>query len=258
MFEKELEVAIEAAKRAVKGILEIYHTQFDVEIKEDNSPVTLADKGADKLIREYLSEKFPDYGMLTEESNDDLSRLKKDYIWIVDPVDGTKDFVARDDEFTTNIALAYKGQVVVGVVSIPAKKEIYYASKNNGAFYDDGKGNIQKIHVNDKTEDLTMLTSRFHVSDLEHNYVQQHSDKIKTVKQYGSALKACLIAKGEAEISIRFNNGTKEWDTAASQCVIEEAGGLFVKPNGEPLTYNREDVYNREGYYILNRIENKF
>ena len=122
MFEKELEAAIEAAKRAVKGILEIYNTPFEVEIKEDNSPVTLADKGADKLIREYLGQMFPDYGMLTEESNDDLSRLDKDYIWIVDPVDGTKDFVARDNEFTTNIALAYKGQVVVGVVSIPATK----------------------------------------------------------------------------------------------------------------------------------------
>ena len=258
MFEKELEAAIEAAKRAVKGILEIYNTPFDVEIKEDNSPVTLADKGADRLIREYLGTMFPDYGMLTEESNDDLSRLDKDYIWIVDPVDGTKDFVARDNEFTTNIALAYKGQAVVGVVSIPATKEIYYASKNNGAYYDDGKGNVQRIYVNNKTENLTMLTSRFHVSELEHEYVKKHSDKIKTVKQYGSALKACLIAKGEAEISIRFNNGTKEWDTAASQCVIEEAGGLFIKPNGEPLTYNRKDVYNREGYYILNRIENKF
>ena len=257
MIEKELEAAIEAAKRAVKGILEIYNTPFEVEIKEDNSPVTLADKGADKLIREYLGQMFPDYGMLTEESNDDLSRLDKDYIWIVDPVDGTKDFVARDNEFTTNIALAYKGQVVVGVVSIPATKEIYYASKNNGAYYDDGKGNVQRIHVNNKTENLTMLTSRFHVSELEHEYVKKHSDKIKTVKQYGSALKACLIAKGEAEISIRFNNGTKEWDTAASQCVIEEAGGVFIKPNGEPLTYNRKDVYNREGYYILNRIENK-
>ena len=157
MFEKELEAAIVAAKRAVKGILEIYNTPFEVEIKEDNSPVTLADKGADKLIREYLGTMFPNYGMLTEESNDDLSRLDKDYIWIVDPVDGTKDFVARDNEFTTNIALAYKGQVVVGVVSIPATKELYYASKNNGAYYDDGKGNVQRIYVNNKIVESTWV-----------------------------------------------------------------------------------------------------
>lgn len=257
MYKKELEAAIQAARNAIPGIMKIYNTPFDVEIKEDNSPVTLADKGADELIRNYLHSLFPEYGMLTEESDDDLSRLSKEFIWIVDPVDGTKDFVAKDDEFTTNIGLAHNGKVVVGVVALPATGEIYYASKGDGAYYDNGKGEVKRIHVNDKLEGLTMLTSRFHVSEKEHDYVKAHSDKITKVETYGSALKACRIASGLAEISVRFNNGTKEWDTAASQCVIEEAGGLFIKPNGEPLTYNREDVYNREGYYIINRIENK-
>lgn len=258
MWEKELEVAIEAARLAMPGIMAIYNTPFEVEIKEDNSPVTAADKGADEVIRNYLHKNFPEYGMLTEESEDSEERLSKDLIWIVDPVDGTKDFVARDGEFTTNIGLAYKGQVVVGVVSVPVTGEIYYASKGNGAYYDNGKGQVEKIHVNDKTSDLTLLTSKFHVNELELKYLEDHKDKITKREGYGSAIKPCRIARGLAEITLRFSNGTKEWDTAASQCIVEEAGGLFIKPDGKPLTYNRKDVYNREGYYVLNRIENKF
>ncbi len=257
MWEKELQVAIEAAKLAIPGIMEIYNTSFDVEIKDDNSPVTAADKGADAVIRKYLKKHFKDYALLTEESEDNFERLNNDYLWIVDPVDGTKDFVAKDGEFTTNIGLAYKGNVVVGVVSIPTTGDIYYASKGNGAYHLYPNGEITKIHVNDRTSNLTFLTSRFHVTDNEKDYIKEHGDKITNVERYGSAIKACRIASGLAEISVRFTNGTKEWDTAASQCVVEEAGGLFIKPNGEPLTYNRKDVYNREGYFILNRVENK-
>ena len=108
MWEEQLEAAIEAGVKAIKGILEIYNSDFSVEIKDDNSPVTLADKNADKVIREYLHEKYPTYAFLTEESTDDVSRLDNDFVWIVDPVDGTKDFVAKDGGFTTNIALTYK------------------------------------------------------------------------------------------------------------------------------------------------------
>lgn len=256
MWEKELQAAIEAGLLAKDKIMEIYSTNFEVEIKDDNSPVTLADKSADKIISSYLKEKFPTHSFLTEESEDHKERLANDFVWIIDPVDGTKDFVARDGGFTTNIALAYKHEVVVGVVVVPTTGEIYFASKGNGSFYQKPHQKPFKIHVNDKLEDLTCLTSVFHFNKIEDDLIHKHSDKIKHVKKLGSSLKPCTIAAGLAEISYRMSAGTKEWDTAASQIIVEEAGGVFVEPDGSRITYNREDVYNRKGYVIANRKEN--
>lgn len=255
MWEKELQVAIEAGLAAREEILAIYNQQFDVEIKEDNSPVTLADKNADLKIREILSRAFPSHAFLTEESEDGEARLNNDYVWIVDPVDGTKDFVARDGGFTTNIALSYKHKIVVGVVVVPLTGEIYYATENQGAYYRNN-GVDQRIHVNDKTEDLTVLCSVFHSNDTERALIAKHSDKIKHVEKYGSSLKPCRIAQGLAEITYRMSAGTKEWDTAACQIVVTEAGGLFIEPDGSEITYNRKDVYNRNGYIVVNRKEN--
>lgn len=255
MWEQELQAAIKAGLLAKDAILEIYEKDFEVEIKSDDSPVTLADKTADKIIKEYLSKIFPTHAFLTEESDDDLERLTNDYVWIIDPVDGTKNFVARDGEFTTNIALAYKHEVVVGVVIVPVTNEIYYASKDNGAYYLKD-GNPIKIHVNDKLEGLTCLTSVFHSNQEELDAISRHSDKITNVYKKGSSLKPCHIAHGLAEITYRFSPNTKEWDTAASQIIVEEAGGLFLEPNGNRIKYNRKDVYNRNGYIVVNRIEN--
>ena len=256
MWEKELEAAIEAGLLAKKAILDFYHSKVEIEIKEDNSPVTIADKTADKIIREYLHEKFPTHAFLTEESEDNLDRLKNDFVWIVDPVDGTKDFIAHDDEFTTNIALSYKHKLVVGVVIAPALDEIYFASQGNGAFFQKNGEKPIKIHVNGKKEDLTVLISQFHFNDNEKAMIEKHGDKIKHVVRRGSSLKPCMIAHGLAEITYRFSPNTKEWDTAACQAIVEEAGGLFVEPDGNPLTYNRKDVYNRKGYVVTNRKEN--
>ena len=256
MWEKELASAIEAGLLAKDKIMEIYNSGFDVEIKEDNSPVTMADKMADQMIRNHLSKLFPQYAFLTEESEDNKNRLNNDYVWIVDPVDGTKDFVARDGGFTTNIGLAYKHQVVVGVVVVPATGEYYYASKGNGAYYVNAKGEKTRIHVNDKLEDLTVLTSVFHFNEKERALIDKHNDKIKHEAKFGSSLKPCRIAQGLAEISYRMSAGTKEWDTAACDIIVKEAGGVFVEPDGKDLVYNREDVYNRNGYVVANRKEN--
>ena len=258
MWEKELQAAIDAGLKAKDKILEIYHQKFDVEIKEDNSPVTIADKTADKMISEFLHAAFPNYAFLTEESDDNQDRLNNDYVWIIDPVDGTKDFVAKDDQFTTNIALAYKHKVVVGVVVAPARDELYFASAGNGAFYQKLGQNPVKIHVNDKMDDLTMLTSVFHFTEDEQKFIELHSDRIKHVMKRGSSLKPCAIAHGLAEITFRSSPNTKEWDTAACQIVVTEAGGIFVEPSGKEITYNREDVYNRNGYIVVNRKENLF
>lgn len=256
MWEKELNAAIEAGLKAKIKIMEIYNRGFDVEIKEDNSPVTLADKTADKIIRQELHKAFPSYAFLTEESEDDPHRLNNDYVWIVDPVDGTKDFVAKDGGFTTNIALCYKHEIVVGVVVVPVTGEYYYASKGQGSFYNDGKGKVVKIHVNDKLDDLTVLCSVFHSNEKEAALIEKHKDKIKHQQKFGSSLKPCRIAHGLAEITYRMSAGTKEWDTAACDIIVKEAGGLFVEPDGKDITYNRIDVYNRKGYVVVNRKEN--
>ena len=258
MFEKELEVMINACLQASPVIMEVYNRHFDVEIKSDDSPVTEADKKADKIIREILHNAFPSYALLTEESEDNLERRKKDYLFVVDPVDGTKDFVKKDGMFTINVALVYKQEVVAGVVYIPCSDTYYYASKNKGAFKCIKGHEPTKIHVNDKLEDLTMLTSVFHKTKEEMAVYEAHKDKIARIEVYGSAIKACRIAEGLAEVSYRMGPGTKEWDTAASQIVVLEAGGIFAKPDLSPITYNREDVYNREGFVILNRKENRF
>ena len=255
MWEEQLEAAIEAGVKAIKGILEIYNSDFSVEIKDDNSPVTLADKNADKVIREYLHEKYPTYAFLTEESTDDVSRLDNDFVWIVDPVDGTKDFVAKDGGFTTNIALAYKHEAVVGVVVVPLTGEIYFAAKGLGAFYRKD-GLTKRIHVNDKLKELTVYKSVFHSKPNEDAVITKHADKITKIEKWGSALKPCRIAQGLGEITYRLSDGTKEWDTAASQVIVEQAGGVFLTPKKERIMYNRVDVHNREGYVICNRIEN--
>lgn len=255
MWEKELKAAIEAGLLAKEKILEIYNMDFDVEIKSDDSPVTLADKKADEIIKKHLSSIFKDYAFLTEESDDDLSRLDNDYVWIIDPVDGTKDFVAKDGGFTTNIALSYKHEVVVGVVIVPTRDEIYFATKGGGAFYQKGD-KIEQIHVNDKLEDLTCLRSVFHFNEYEKSLIEKHKDKIKHVEKFGSSLKPCRIAHGLAEITYRVSPNTKEWDTAACQIIVEEAGGLFIEPDGNRILYNRKDVYNRNGYIVVNRKEN--
>ena len=255
-WKRELEVALEAVKKARIEILRIYHESFEVEIKADNSPVTLADKGADQIIRTMLHENFPDHAILTEESEDHLERIKNPYCWIVDPVDGTKDFVKRDNEFTTNVALSYQHEVILGVISIPVSGDIYYAIKGQGAYHIFPDGKIEKIHVNDKTTNLTMLVSHFHVSKKEEEYYQNHRDLITSYEAYGSSIKACRIASGLAEVQYKWGTGTKEWDTAASQIIVEEAGGFFLTPKGERMKYNRENVMNEEGFIIINRMEN--
>jgi 3'(2'), 5'-bisphosphate nucleotidase len=256
MWEQELAAMIKAAKDAEVEIKKIYQTAFKVEIKADNSPVTLADKTADALIRKELGAAYPDYGMLTEESKDTKDRLSKENIWIVDPVDGTKEFVAHNGEFTTNIALAHNHQVVVGVINIPMRGVTYYAIKGQGAFRLEKDGTRTPIQVSKKTEGLTVLKSRSFLNDREEALIAKHQDKITKQRTVGAAIKYCEIAEGKAEISYRMSSSTKEWDVAAGDVILTEAGGIMAKLDGTKYTYNREDVYNREGYILCNRQEN--
>ena len=258
MYEQELKVALNAVNSVRELILDIYNSSdLGVEIKEDNSPVTKADKAADKKIREILSTAFPLYSLLTEESIDDKSRLENDYVWIVDPIDGTKDFVAKNDQFTVNIGLSYKHKAVLGVILIPVSGEIYYAVEGLGAYYlKDKDATAVRIHCNNKVHDVTTLVSNFHSNQTEMDMIKKHSDIIKHQKKVGATIKGCLIARGDAEMSYRFSSNTKEWDTCAMQILVEEAGGHLLKFDGTPIRYNREDVYNKDGYIICNVRQN--
>lgn len=257
MYEKELQAAIEAAKLAQEKILEIYHTSFEVEIKEDDSPVTLADKTADKMIRDYLAPLFPKYGFLTEESVDTGERFHKKAIWIVDPVDGTKEFVSRNGQFTTNIALCVDNEIVVGVINAPTLDTVYFAVKGEGAYRQRKGEEKERIHVSDRISSLRTLRSVSFFKPEEKAFYEKHKDLFEgEAKPVGAALKFCAIAEGEADFFIRISGGTKEWDVAPGDLLVHEAGGIMVEPNGKPFTYNRVDVYNRNGYLIANKKEN--
>ena len=255
MWESELELAKTIAVKAGKKIMEYYHGSFEVDIKSDDSPVTSADRASNEIIVSELKRKYPYFAILSEENDDDFSRLDNDYVWIIDPLDGTQDFVDHGSGFAVNIALAYKHELVVGVVYIPVNDELYYASKGNGSFcVRDNK--TTRIHVSDKVNDLTCLTSLHFFGKEEKELVNKHSDKIKKCFAAGASIKACLIAEGKAEICYRLYPNTKEWDTAAPQLLVEEAGGYFLKPDGSPISYNRKDVNNQEGFIIVNRKDN--
>lgn len=256
MWEKELKTALEAGRLAEKKIMEVYETGFDVQMKSDLSPVTEADKESDAIIRKYLNDKFPSYALLSEESFDDKDRLNNDYVWIIDPLDGTTDFIDGNGDFAINIALSYKHKIVVGVIVIPVTGTIYYATKNGGAHRLDKDGKDEIIHVNNKDENLTCLISRFHLKKEETDLIEKHKDKITSTCARGSSLKACSISEGTAEVSYRLSAGTKEWDIAPCVILVKEAGGVFLKPDFTEYEFNRDDVYNRQGYIIANKKEN--
>ena len=254
---KELEVVLEVVKKASIEVMKIYNDgNLGVEIKEDNSPVTKADKLADSLIREHLHKNFPFYAFLTEESSDDLSRLSNDYVWIIDPIDGTKDFIAHDGDFSINVGLAYKHEPVLGVIMTPADNIIYYAVKGKGAYKIDANGNVKQIHVSNRTKDLIGLVSHFHTRDEDWEFYKKNAAQIPSIITSGSSKKGCLIAEGVADVCYRTTHNTKEWDTCAMHIIITEAGGYFSDIDGNSISYNREDVYNRNGYVICNKKEN--
>lgn len=257
MYEKELEEAIKAAKEAEVKIKEIYATHFEVEIKSDHSPVTLADKTADKMIREHLSHAFPQDAFLTEESADTKERLTNSRVWIVDPVDGTMEFVARNGQFATNIALAVDHEAVVGVINIPMKNLLFYAVKGQGAFRLNPDGTSTRIHVSDRKENLRTVRSISFFNEKEKAFYEKHKDIFPyEAKPIGAAYKFCVIAEGDYDFFYRMSTGTKEWDVAAGDVIVSEAGGIMVEPSGKKFCYNREDVYNRQGYVIANSKDN--
>lgn len=251
----------ETAKEAGEKVLEIYEKHFDVTYKEDNSPLTKADLAAEKLICKRLKEKYPDIEILSEESTDDLKRLNRNCCFIVDPLDGTKEFIKRNGEFTVNIGFSYFGKSILGVVYAPVLRRLFYGAFYERAYEYDFSGEYfnenTAIRVSDRKENLKVLTSRSHLDEKTKELLQRNAKKIGSTIGAGSSLKGCLIAAGEADVYYRTGY-TMEWDTCAMQCIVEEAGGIFLEGDGSIMRYNREDSLNKKGFYILNNIENKF
>jgi len=236
-------------------ILKYYDDDMQISMKSDQSPLTQADTAANEIIVSYLQSHFPSHAILSEESKDEKSRLENKFCWIVDPLDGTKEFIKRNDEFTVNIALSFQHQVILGIIYAPVLKELYYAAKGFGAFLEIENDPPRKLHVSDKTTDLVIVESRSHKSPQLEALLAPFQSKIKHEIAKGSSLKGCLIARGEAEIYYRFGY-TMEWDTAAMQCIVEEAGGIFRQMDNSEMLYNRENSLNDKGFYVLNSMQN--
>ncbi len=257
MWMKELEAARAAAVEAGKAIMEIYNavSPIQVEYKEDRSPLTAADKAANQIIVKALKENFPEYAILSEEEKDNKSRLDNELCFVVDPLDGTKEFLKRNGQFTVNIALAYKHESVMGVIYVPVTGELYYAAKGYGAYKSIFDGKDQKLTVSDNTDmaSLRVVASNSHECAEMNELIEKY--QFKNLVKMGSSLKGCLIAENKADIYYRFNP-TMEWDTAAMQCIVEESGAIFRQMDSSVMTYNREDSLNAKGFYIINRKEN--
>ena len=241
-------VAIEAGEK----ILEVYHSpDFEVELKSDHSPVTKADKLANDYIVTQLQQKYPEIGVLAEESRADNSRLEKPLVWIIDPLDGTKEFIKRNGEFTVNIGLAENGEPRLGVVYVPAKSDLYFAAPGMGAFYQSANNNAVQIQCSsiNNIEQMILMKSRSHASPKLQKLLAEYP--FAATKDSGSSIKICLIASGEAEVYFRFGP-TNEWDICAAHCILNEAGGRLTDCFGETVRYNRPDPLNRNGFLATN------
>ncbi|MEN9449333.1 MAG: 3(2),5-bisphosphate nucleotidase CysQ [Bacteroidota bacterium] len=249
---------IAIAERAGEKILAIYHQDFSVEIKSDQSPLTLADKEANAIIVEALQKLDNSIPIISEENKltDYETRQAWTKCWIVDPLDGTKEFIKKNGEFTVNIALVENGIPVLGVVHVPAQNVTYYAEKNKGSFKKENT-TIQPLHIRPLAEDgvLKIVGSRSHQTPELLEYVEQQKSKFSNVDfvAAGSSLKFCLLAEGKADVYPRLGP-TMEWDTCAGQIVATEAGAeVFRFDNNQPLLYNRENLLNP--YFIVKNPE---
>ena len=226
---------------AADRIMEVYATDFTVEKKEDRSPLTIADIASHETICTQLSEIVPEYPILSEESaNIPFSERKSwDRYWLIDPLDGTKEFIKKNGEFTVNIALIEQHKPILGVVHVPVTGITYFATAGQGAYKQCPGEQAIPIKVKaSTTNNITIAGSRSHGNERQQNFIKKLG-KVKVIA-IGSSLKFCLVAEGEVDIYPRFGP-TSEWDTAAAQCIVEEAGGLVVDVSFNLLQYNTKD-----------------
>ena len=260
--------AFQAAIAGGKQILEIYNTDFEVEYKEDESPLTIADTRCNDTILAELESRFPAVPVLSEEGSSLPYEERKGWkeFWLIDPLDGTKEFIKRNGEFTVNIALVEDGHPLLGVVYVPVKDIAYIGLTGEGAYKVEnasavGPSNYNELIKNGKKmpmlrtdKTLTVVASRSHLNDETKQYIESLEEKYGTANRVssGSSVKLCLVAEGIADVYPRFAP-TMEWDTGAGDAVCRAAGCWVVDKEGKkPLRYNKEDLHNP--YFLVERL----
>lgn len=254
-----LEIAIKASIKAGEQILEVYNNDFEVEFKGDNSPLTLADKKSHDVIAAYLSK--TDYPVLSEEGKTITFKERKEWkaFWIVDPLDGTKEFIKRNGEFTVNIALIENNIPILGVIYIPVQESLYFANIHLGSYKINNiistsdlnslseyfsKG--EKLPLNNHNETFTIVGSKSHMTTETEEFIQELEKihgKIEVMSK-GSSLKICMVAEGKANIYPRFAP-TMEWDVAAGHAIAKYAGkNIYIAKTNTELMYNTETLLN--------------
>jgi len=247
--------------KAGKEVLEYYDQDFENE-KKENTPVTDADLASEKIILNGLK-KYKDFGILSEESSfakatddknkEDKSHIGKEWVFVVDPLDGTKDFVHKIDDFSVLIALLQNNIPILGLIYHPIEKKLYYAIKGSGAFFETDE-KAERIEVSKETdfEKMRILMSMYHQGDPEKKLAEKYKMQYKHIGSAG--LKLAALAAGQAEIYINSSSRTAEWDTAAGQVILEEAGGKITDNFGNDLEYNKEHPFNINGFIATNNI----
>lgn len=255
MKSERLILALNAAFKAGNKIMEVYKSDnFEIENKLDNSPLTIADRLSHKIISKILIK--TGLPMISEEGRDISYEVRKNWntFWMIDPIDGTKEFIKKNDEFTVNIALIEFGQPILGVVYAPALKVIYFAEKNYGSYKEINVKNNKELKNTPKInlknvsypKSYTLVVSKSHMNKETQAYVDQKKKEFKKInlKSFGSSLKICKVADGEAHCYPRFGP-TMEWDTAAAHAIAKYADCSFLKADsGKEIHYNKKNLLN--------------
>lgn len=241
-LEPLLEKVLAIALRADQAVMAVYESDFDVQYKADESPLTRADMASHRLIDGALRELEPGFPILSEEASDIDWEERRQWqtFWLVDPLDGTKDFINRSGEFTVNIALIHNHEPVLGVVTAPALGQAYMAARGVGVFRQDRQGRAP-IHCSPLPQVPRVLASKNHLNEATREYISRLGDC--EMVQAGSSLKFCRIAEGAADVYPRMGP-TSEWDTAAAQAVLEVAGGRVLTLDATPVRYGKENLLN--------------
>jgi len=247
----ETRLTIKAAIEAGKAVMELYDYPISSTLKNDNEPVTEADIKSNEIIQKIIS--VFDYPILSEESRDAASRFDSKKIWIIDPLDGTTDYIKKTGEFTIMISLVEGNRPILGVIYWPIKDTLYLAQKDQGAFQS-SSGNWSKLSVSNVSE-LTkcrVVGSRYHISVQEQNLLKHLNVSQFTSK--GSSLKVVDVSSGNADLYFTMTNKIKQWDTCASYCLITEAGGKMTDMFGNDLEYKAEKLNHENGLLVSNGL----
>jgi 3'(2'), 5'-bisphosphate nucleotidase len=256
-YEYEIQVATELARAAGAVLLEHYYSPFLVEQKinalDELEEVTAADREANELIVTRLQKEFPDDGILAEESTDSDHRLGKDRVWLIDPMDGTKNFIARDGDFAVQIGLAVGGESVVGVVYQPVRGVLYRAARGCGAWMEaeDKPATRMSVSKQTKPSEMILASSRSHRGPRMDRVVSAFGFK-NEMRRGSVGVKIGLIAEQLADLYFHLSPSTKQWDTCGPEAILAEAGGRLTDLFGQPLRYNGLRIDNRNGIVATN------